>query len=162
MWQNSLIDKSAISGFLSYEFFRKECEVFFPHPPKRAATASSPGGQSGWSWFSNGECSSLTCGAAASLCRRGQGIASVHMWQRLRSHWNTNIHPPLRMPKPVMEMAVRRSLEKKNPLGGQLLGEASVSGQLSSLPGEAAPADRKDQPSPQSTRNSHTLAICTD
>lgn len=54
--------------------------------------------------------SSLTCGAAASLRGRGRGIAGG---QWLRS--NTNTRPPLGMPKPGMEMAVRRRLgEKKN------------------------------------------------
>lgn len=77
---------------------------------------------------------------------------SVHKWQKLRSKWNTHTLPPPRMAKPGTEMAVRRRLEER-PLSGQLLGKATVSGQLTSLPGEAVPTDRKHQHSARSTRS---------
>lgn len=59
-------------------------------------------------------------------------------------------------------MTLRKWLEKKNPRGGQLLGEAAVSGQLSSLPGESVPTDRKNQPSTHSTEAAITVASSTE
>ena len=86
---------------------------------------------------------------------------SVHRWEELRATWNTYSLPPLRMAKTGMKMAVKRRQEER-PLSGQLLGEAAVSGWLSSLPGEAVPTDRKDQHSTRGTRSSDTVAISTE
>ena len=66
MWQYSLIEKFIISGFLGCGLFRKECEVFLPHPPRTTAGASSPGGHRGLGLvFQLGNGSSLTCGGGA-------------------------------------------------------------------------------------------------
>lgn len=51
---------------------------------------------------------------------------------------------------------------KTNPRGGQLLGEAAVSGQLNSLPGEAVPTDRKNRPSTHGTERPITVASSTE
>lgn len=63
MGQHNLIEKLVISGFLGCGLFGKECEVFFPHPPRTTAGTSSPGGHRGLGLvFQLGNGSSLTCG----------------------------------------------------------------------------------------------------
>ena len=67
MWQRNLIEKSVVSDFLGCGLFQKECEVFSPHPPRRAVGTSSPGGHRGLGLvFQLRNGSRLTCGAVIS------------------------------------------------------------------------------------------------
>lgn len=163
VWQHNLIEKLVISGFLGCGLFRKECEVFLPHPPRMTCGTSSSGGQRGLGLvFQLGNGSSLTCAGAGGTdfwyLRRGWGIMSIH---KLRSNWNTHSLQPLKIAKPDMKMAMTGRQEER-PLSGQLLGEDSVSGQPSSLNGETVPTERKDPHSTPGTRNRVTKAVSTE
>lgn len=91
-----MIEKSAICGFLGCGLFRKECEVFSPHPPRRVGRASSPGGQRGLELvFQGGEQEPHLWGSDFQYLRR-RCITSGHKRQMLRSSWNT--HPLTSLP----------------------------------------------------------------
>ena len=89
MWQYSLIEKFIISGFLGCGLFRKECEVFLPHPPRTTAGSSSPGGHRGLGLvFQLGNGSSLTCGGGALISGTWEGGGGSWASTRGRS-WDT-------------------------------------------------------------------------
>lgn len=98
MGQNNLIEKSATYGFLGCGFFRKECEVFFPHPPRRNARAAGPGNQRGLDLVFCLGSVSLTCGAVNSSTWEEGGRLWVSTGGR---HWDptgtytTPLHPQL-------------------------------------------------------------------